>query len=78
MQYGRCDGVLKLGKIGKLSVEAVGPDMGRGTGLDELRIGLHLHPIFPDAAFQQVANPKFSTDLPRVDRLSLIGEGRTR
>src|ERR1700693_618050 len=38
---------------------------------------LAIAPVFPDAAFQQVANPEFSTDVPRVDRLSLVGEGRT-
>ena len=50
--------------------------MRAGHGVDELRCDADTIAAPPDAALQYVACAQFPPDLPNIDRLSLVLEGR--
>jgi len=60
--------------IFKRPVEAVGPDVDAGCGIDKLAGDAHTAAGLAHAAFQYVADAKFSPDLLHVDSPPLVGE----
>ena len=55
-------------------IEAVGPEVGVGLGVDQLRVGADLVARPTDASFQHIADIQLAADLLRVDWLVLISE----
>ena len=70
----RDDLVLHGEKVGHRLVEALGPEMAAGLGLDQLHIDAHPIPAALDAAFEHVAHVQLAADLPEVGRLAFVGE----
>src|SRR6516165_8479470 len=59
--------VLKLEDVVDGAVEAVGPDVRAGAGVDELARDPHPVAGLAHAAFEHVAHPQFSRHLPHID-----------
>ena len=55
-------------------VEAFGPQMPAALGIDELRVEPHSIAGVLHAAFENVSNAQFATDLADIDRPALVGE----
>jgi hypothetical protein len=66
--------VLNSEDVVKLPVISLGPSMGTGGSIDELRCDADTLAAPLDASFQQVACAKLSPDLPDIDRLALVLE----
>ena len=58
------------------AVVMVGPDVGAGSGVDQLSRDANAVPGFPDAAFEGVAHAQLAADLLQVHRLAPVGEAR--
>ena len=65
---------MQLEQVGRVFLEAVGPDMRAGLSVDELRV--HAHPVLValHRTFEHVANAKLLANLLGVDALSLVCE----
>jgi hypothetical protein len=57
-------------------VITISPDVMPVGSVDQLRVDADTVPCFPYAALKHVTDAKFAPDLPNVDRLALVGEGR--
>ena len=68
------DLVLQGEEIARVTVEALGPKMRVGQGIDQL--GVDSNPVArpPDASFEHIAHAQFAADLLRVDRLVPVRE----
>src|SRR6516225_4705624 len=74
---GRGDVVLKLEDIFERAIEPVGPEMGAGDRIKQLRgYADAVSGGLANRAFQHVQDPKFSADLLHVHRPTLVGEAR--
>src|SRR5262249_6991371 len=58
------------------AVITISPDVMTVGSVDQLRVDADTVPYFPHAALKHVPDAKFAPDLPNVDRLALVGEGR--
>ena len=67
--------VLDRENVVKLAVVSVGPPVGAGRGLDELRRDADALAAPPNAPLKQVACTQLPPDLPEIDRLALVLEG---
>jgi len=68
------DLVLKLQDVLHIAVEAVGPEMVAGRGVDELCGDAHSAAGFAHRTFEDIADTQFATDLLHVDRLAFVSE----
>ena len=70
----RHDLILQLEEVGHVLLEAVGPKVCPGLGVDELRV--HAHPVLValHGAFENVANAELLADLLGVDALAFESE----
>ena len=71
----RDDLVLHVEKIGDGLVEALGPEMVAGLGIDKLDIDAQAIAAALNRAFEDVADVQLATDLLHIDMLALVGEG---
>jgi hypothetical protein len=62
-----CDLVLYREQIARVAIEALGPQMRIGLGVDQLGSDADLLARLPDAPFQDVPHPKLAADLLGVD-----------
>src|SRR4029079_5842759 len=69
------DFVLECPRVHARPVKTLGPNMLASLRVDELGYDSKLVAVFAYAAFEHVANAKFSSDLPDIDRLVLVNEG---
>src|SRR3984893_3126906 len=65
------DVVLDRKDIGQIAVVAVGPEVGAGRGVDELRGNPHPVAGAADRAFEHRAHPKIAADGANVDQAPL-------
>ena len=72
----RHDLILQLEQVGHVFLEAVGPEMRAGFGVDELRVDAHPVLVALHRAFEHIADAELLADLLGVDVLALVGEGR--
>src|SRR5215469_8795016 len=72
----RCNVVLKLENIRELGVEAVGPEMGTGRRVKQLRANADAISSPANRAFQHIQDPKLSADLFHVHCSTLVSEAR--
>ena len=63
--------VLEIEHVFERAVEAVGPEMRAGRGIDQLRGDAHALAGLAHRAFEHVAHAEFAPDLLHVDRLPL-------
>ena len=70
------DFVLQCENVVRRSIEAFGPDVTVGNGVDELGVDPDLLRRALNAAFEDIAHTQFLGDLARIDPLSLVGECR--
>jgi hypothetical protein len=70
------DFILHIEELGHVLVEALGPEMVAALGVDELRTDAHPVAAALHGTFQHIAHAEFAADLPEIDMLSLVGEGR--
>ena len=68
--------VLEVEDILELAVEAFGPDMGAGFGIDQLGGNAETISRLAHAAFKHIARAKLASDLLHIDLLALVGERR--
>src|SRR6516225_8458432 len=68
------DFVLEHEDVGKLAVVALGPDMGSGRGLDQLRGNSQRVAGSPHATFEDIGHAQLTADLLYVDGTALVGE----
>ena len=68
--------VLKFENVFERVVEAVGPKMRAGAGVDQLTGNAHATAPFADRAFEDVADTEFMPDPLHVNRLALVGKAR--
>ena len=72
-----CDDlVLHAEEVGQGLVEALGPEMRSGLGLDQLHVDAHAASAALHAAFEDVAHVELAPDLFEIDGPALVGEGR--
>ena len=71
----RDDLVLQVEKVAHRLVEPVRPDVVAGRPVDELGVDPHPAGAALDAALENIADVELAPDLPRLDRLALVGEG---
>ena len=71
----RNDLVLHVEEIGQGLVEALGPEMIAGLGIDELDVDAHAVAAALHRAFEDIAHVQFAADLLQIDGLALVGEG---
>src|SRR5262249_36880972 len=57
------DLALRLDQVCAMIVEPVSPEMGAGFGIDELNVDLNLIAVPSHAAFDDIANAEFPSDL---------------
>jgi hypothetical protein len=69
-----CDLVLQSEQIARVAVEALGPQMRAGRGIDQLGIDADLIARPLDATLQHIADAQLAADLLCVGRLVPIGE----
>ena len=60
------------------TVVVVGPDVGAGSGVDQLSRDTNAVPGSPDTAFEHVAHAQLTADLFHVNRLAPVGEARVK
>lgn len=58
------------------AVPAVRPDMRASSRIDQLRSDADLVALALQRAFQHIANVQLASDLPHIDRLAFVDEGR--
>jgi hypothetical protein len=68
------DLVLQAEQIARVTVEALGPQMRVGLGIDQLGVDADLVARSPDVASQHIADAQIATDLLCVNLLALVGE----
>ncbi len=66
------DLVLNREHITQFAVVPLGPAVGAGHGIDELRIDAHAVAHAPDIAFEDVADTQLPPNLPHVDRFAFV------
>jgi hypothetical protein len=66
---------LQRKQVHGLTIEALGPQMHVGLGVDQLGADADLIARPPDAAFQYIAHAELAADPLRINRLVSIGEG---
>jgi hypothetical protein len=76
VRQARRDFVLHVEKIGERLVESLGPKVMAEFGVDELHVDAHAGAAALDAAFEDVADVQVAADLPQIDGLAFVGEGR--
>ena len=69
------DFVLKGEHAGPCAIEALGPDIAAGLGVDQLRVDAHLVGHAAGAALEDVAHAEFLVDLCRRYNFALVAEG---
>ena len=69
------DLVLHVEEIGDGLVEALGPEVRAGLGVDQLHVDAHAVSAALHAAFEHIAHVELAADLLQVDGLALVGEG---
>src|ERR1700739_2248352 len=69
------DLVLQVENVVERAVEAVGPDVSAGRGVDQLPGDAHPVAGFAHAAFEHVAHAELLCHLLHVDLPALVGEG---
>src|SRR5262249_9092704 len=67
--------VLELQDVSALLIEAVGPQVLVGRGVDQLHIDADPCGIDENAALQHIAHAEFRADLPDRHRTAPVGEG---
>jgi hypothetical protein len=75
-RYSAGDLVLQGEQIARVAVQAVGPQMRVGLGIDQLGAHTHLVARPLDAPFQHIAHAQLAADLLRASGPVAIGEGR--
>src|SRR6202040_1950191 len=70
------DLVLELEDVLQRAVEAAGPEMRAGQGIDQLPGDAHLRSRLAHRAFEDIAHAELAADLLYVDRLAFISEAR--
>src|SRR5260370_39769868 len=68
--------ILDRENVDEFTVVPLRPAVGARHGIDELRGDADTVAAAPDAPLQQVASVKLQADLPEIDRLALVLEGR--
>ena len=68
--------ILQLEKVGDVLLEAVGPEMSAGVGVNKLRVDAHAVLVALHRAFEHVADAELFADLFGVEALALEGERR--
>src|SRR5208282_4394438 len=63
--------VLKLENLFERTVEAVGPEMRAGAGIDQLGSDPDAPRCFADRAFEDIADAKLAAELFHIDHLAL-------
>ena len=76
LDNGPGDFILQGKDVGELPVIAIGPEMGPGNAVGELRGNSHPLPGFPDAAFENRAGIEPVAHLADIRRLALVGKHR--
>ena len=66
---------LRFREIGAIGVEPVCPDVCARFRVDQLHIHADLVAAAPHAALEHIADAELATDLLRIDRFALVGEG---
>ena len=69
------DFVLKLENVFDQAVEAVGPQVRAGLGVDQLAGDAHPVAALAHRAFEHIAHPKLAPDLLHIDGPALVGKG---
>ena len=69
------DLVLHVEEIGDWLVEALGPEVAAGVGVDQLHVDPHAVPGALHAAFEHIAHVEIAADLLNVSGLSLVRKG---
>jgi len=64
------DLVLQREQVADVAVEALGPEMRVGRGVDQLGVDANPVPRSLDTAFQHVTHAELTADLFRVDRFA--------
>jgi hypothetical protein len=72
----RHDLILQLEQVGHVLLEAVGPQMRAGFGVDKLRIDAHAVLVPLNRTFEDITNAKLRSDLFGVEVLAFESEGR--
>ena len=62
------DLILHVEKVGDRLVEALGPDLTAGFGVDQLDVDAHAVPRALHAALEHIANVDLAPDLPEIGR----------
>ena len=68
--------ILQVEDVVEAAVEAVGPHMRAGRGVDQLAGDADPGAGLPDRAFEHVAHAQLARHLPHIDSLALVGEAR--
>src|SRR5207248_3458129 len=68
------DLVLHRENLSEVAVVALGPDMISGLGLNKLRGHPDAVAGFPEAAFENIPDTEFASDLLHIDGAVLVGE----
>ena len=69
------DLVLHAEEVGQGFIEALGPEMTAGRGVDELCVDAHLVLIALHRTFQHVTNAQLLADLLGVDAFAFVSKG---
>src|ERR1700719_2073645 len=67
---------LCLGQSSSTGLKTICPYVCSSFGSDQLHIDLHLVTRPSHATLEDIANSELATDLLRIDRFALVGEGR--
>ena len=70
------DLVLHVEEVGDGLVEALGPEVCASLSVDELHVDAHSAAAALNAAFEDVANVQFASNLLKIDVLALVGKRR--
>ena len=70
----RDDFVLHVQEIGERLIEALGPEMIAGFGVDQLHIDAHAISAALNAPLQHITNVQLAADLLQIDGSALVGE----
>ena len=69
--------VLHIEEIGDRLVEAFGPEVHAGVGLDQLHVDAHAVSAALHAAFEHVAHVEIASNLSEIGRFAFVGKGGT-
>ena len=67
---------MKLEHVFDQAIEAVGPQMRAGFGVDQLRGDAHAVAALAHRTFEDIAHSEFAAHLLHVDGAALVGEAR--